>query len=218
MLDLAGNEVKQRDRLTPPPEAAKLRTPSMKRISFWHLAFGLSWAGLVVAAASCGDPFGQTATTENRVDTVTLYALRQTPIRLPSAYNLLEILPTRTDTSSAFDFAFDFDSLSRPAMYPAGALGLTRDPGIQLMQQSFEEVRRAPETGYLTDRPVPVKPGDVFVARSRVSSFLCLYVSLPRYGKFHVLAVDTTARSITLEGLVNVNCGFRDLQPGIPSS
>jgi len=30
--------------------------------------------------------------------------------------------------------------------------------------------------------------------------------------------VDTTDRSITLEALVDLNCGFRGLEPGLPGS
>src|SRR3972149_1301669 len=96
----------------------------MRRISFWHLAFGLSAAALAVAASACGDPFGQDATVENPVDTVVLYPLRDTPIRLPSAYNMLQpagAQAVRTDTTSQFDFAFDIDTTGQAVVYPAGA-------------------------------------------------------------------------------------------------
>lgn len=193
----------------------------MRRISFWHLAFGLSTGALVGAASGCGDPFGQEAVVENAVDTVTLYALRDTPIRLPSAYDMLQsagLQAVRTDTTSQFDFAFDIDTQGRGLIYPAGALGLSREPGLQRMTRAFEEVHRAPETGYGVDSAMTIKQGEVFVARSRVSSLFCVYVSVPRYGKFHVLALDPTTRSLTLEALVDLNCGFRGLEPGLPGS
>jgi hypothetical protein len=193
----------------------------MRRISFWHLAFGLSAAAAVVAGSACGDPFGQDATVENTVDTVTLYALRDTPIRLPSAYNMLQpagAQAVRTDTTSQFDFAFDIDSAGQARIYPAGALGLSREPGLQLMARTFDDVSRAPDDGYRADSAITVAQGNVFVARSRVTSLFCVYVSVPRYGKFHVLALDPTNRSITLESLVDLNCGFRGLEPGIPGS
>lgn len=193
----------------------------MRRISFWHLAFGLSTAAFVGAASGCGDPFGQDANIENTVDTVTLYALRDTPIRLPSAYDMFQpsgFQAVRTDTTSQFDFAFDIDSSGQARIYPAGTLGLSREPGLQRMDRTFEEVRRAPDSGYRADSTLAVQTGDVFVARSRVTGLYCVYVSVPRYGKFHVLALDTTNRSITLEALVDLNCGFRGLEPGIPGS
>ncbi|MBI2072430.1 MAG: hypothetical protein HYT81_05225 [Gemmatimonadetes bacterium] len=193
----------------------------MRPISFWYLAFGLSAAALVGAASGCGDPFGQRASIENTVDTVTLYALRDTPIRLPSAYDMLQpsgFQAVRTDTTSQFDFAFDIDSTGRALIYPAGALGLSREPGLQSMDKTFEEVRRAPDSGYRADSAITVTQGGVFVARSRVTSLFCVYVAVPRYGKFHVLVLDPTNRSITLETLVDLNCGFRGLEPGIPGS
>jgi hypothetical protein len=36
------------------------------------------------------------------------------------------------------------------------------------------------------------------------------------YGKAHVLAIDTLARRIDLEMLVDQNCGYRGLEPGLP--
>jgi hypothetical protein len=41
---------------------------------------------------------------------------------------------------------------------------------------------------------------------------------LPRYGKFRVLDLNIEERSVTLELLVDVNCGYRGLEPGFPSS
>jgi hypothetical protein len=37
------------------------------------------------------------------------------------------------------------------------------------------------------------------------------------YGKFEVLAIDTTARRVDLRVLVDQNCGYRGLEPGFPS-
>lgn len=193
----------------------------MRRISFCHLAFGLQTVAVLLSASACGDPFGQTATIENAVDTVTLYALRDTPIRLPSAYNMLQPLGSqavRTDTTSQFDFAFDIDSAGQALIYPTGVLGLSREPGLQHTGKAFEDLHRAPDEGYRADSTIAVAAGDVFVARSRVTTIFCVYVSVPRYGKFHVLALDPTNRSITLEALVDLNCGFRGLEPGIPGS
>jgi hypothetical protein len=31
-----------------------------------------------------------------------------------------------------------------------------------------------------------------------------------------VLAYDSLARTVTFQVMVNVNCGYRDLQPGLP--
>jgi hypothetical protein len=193
----------------------------MRHSPFRHVALALPAAALLGAAAACGDPFGQDAIVENRVDTVTLHALKGTSIRLPSAFNMYQaegFQAVYTHVTSEFDFAFDIDSTGKALIYPAGALGLSREPGLQLMDRPFEEVHRAPDDGYKADSALAVTPGAVFVARSRVRGDLCVYIAVPRYGKFHVLALDTTARSITLEALVDLNCGFRSLDPGLPGS
>jgi hypothetical protein len=41
---------------------------------------------------------------------------------------------------------------------------------------------------------------------------------LPRYGKFQVLAIDPAQRTVTLEFLIDRNCGYRGLEPGLPDS
>jgi hypothetical protein len=187
----------------------------MPRISFPSLAFAASVLVVLVAVA-CGG--GQTAYYSNYVDTLTLYALRDTPIRTASAYSILDVLTVRTDTTGAFDFAFDIDSTGTPRIYPAGVLGLDKTTGIQIINSPFGNVHSAPTTGYVTDSAPQVAAGSVFVARSRSSSASCIYYSLPRYGKFEVLSIDSVQRTITLQGLVDLNCGFRGLDQGIPGS
>jgi hypothetical protein len=132
---------------------------------------------------------------------------------------LLDRSPIRTDTTSSFDVAFDIDAGGKLLIYPAGALGLSKDPGVQLVERRFEEIKSAPQDKYINDRPIEVTLNRVFVARSRPSFNFCLYFGqFPRYGKFRVLGVNRENRSITLELLVNINCGFRSLEPGLPSS
>ncbi len=185
----------------------------MPRFSLFLLAFVGS------AALGCGDPFAGTATQQNFVDTVTLYALRNTSIRLPSAYSLLDLLPVRTDTTSEFDFAVDIDDAGSALIYPAGALGLSPEPGVQIMDRAFDDVKSAPLDGYVTEDSITVQEDQVFVVRSRATVRFCVFfASLPRYGKFRVLEINETDRSIVLEALVDLNCGFRGLEPGIPSS
>ena len=185
----------------------------MPRFSLFLLALVSS------AALACGDPFAGSATQENFVDTVTLYALRNTSIRLPSAFSLLDLLPVRTDTTSEFDFAVDIDDTGSALIYPAGKLGLSPEPGVQIMDRAFDDVKSAPLDGYVTEDSITVQEDQVFVVRSRATVRFCVFfASLPRYGKFRVLEINETDRSIVLESLVDLNCGFRGLEPGIPSS
>ncbi|MEX1051106.1 MAG: hypothetical protein WEC54_06095, partial [Gemmatimonadales bacterium] len=69
------------------------------------------------------------------------------------------------------------------------------------------------------DTAVTVVVGTVLIGRSRASNVGCVVVgALPRYGKFRVLAVDIGTRALTLETLINTNCGYRDLEPGLPEN
>src|SRR5262245_28479130 len=157
------------------------------------------------------------ATVTNVADTVTMYALRGTNVTLPSGFDIPSNGPARTD-NAAFDFAFDVDQSGNPLLYPAGALGLTRAPGIMITGNEFDSLKVAPTTGYNDSTSVGVTPGIVFLVKSRPYIVGCeLTGELPRYGKFRVLSVDPALRSVTLETLVNQNCGYRSLEPGLPT-
>jgi hypothetical protein len=124
----------------------------------------------------------------------------------------------RTDRDYPLDFAFDLDTTGAAVIWPAGLLGLGGAPGLLRSDQAFADVLSAPLDGYVTDSLLTIDAGTVFVVRSRPSSSLCtLSSSLPRYGKFHVLAIDRQERSVTFEFLVDQNCGYRGLEPGLPN-
>ena len=191
----------------------------MKRIVATHYWSTAAAAILVVAAVACDDTGMIPASFSNKIDTVTLHALRGTPIPSTSAFDIAFGITARTDEGEAFDFAFDIDSLSAAIILPAGALGLTRQAGLQFSDETFEEVDEAPDDGYVVDSLLTVSVGDVFIGRSRNTTGNCFYLgSLPRYGKFRVMEIDTPNRTLTLEFLVNMNCGYRKLETGIPTS
>ncbi len=155
----------------------------------------------------------------NTVDTVTLAALRDTPVSIPSAYDMVFVSRARTDLGQPFDFAFNIDSAGSPVILPAGLLGFQMEAAWRRSSREFAQIASAPTEDYTPDEPLTVALGDVFLARSRNSSSGCGYLgSLPRYGKFRVLDLNVEERSITLEMLVDVNCGYRGLEPGFPSS
>ena len=180
----------------------------------WFAAAGILLGGLSACDNTLQLPG---ATSTNAVDTVTVYALRGTSVILPSGFDIPSNLPARTD-NAAFDFAFDIDQAGHALVYPAGALGLARSPGVLLTGNVFDSLKTAPTTGYLDSLAVTVNTGDVFIVRSRPYIIGCeLTGELPRYGKFRVLAVDLGLRSMTMETLVNQNCGYRSLEPGLPT-
>jgi hypothetical protein len=173
---------------------------------------------LIWAFAACDDSTGFRATLPNEIDTVTIYALTLTPIATPSGFDIVNARAARTDRGEVFDFALDFDESDSPLLAPAGALNLTPQSGLQFSDKSFDAIDRAADDDYILDRALAVSVGDVLIARSRNSSELCgFFGSLPRYGKFHVLEVDSGERTVTLEFLVNQNCGFRSLELGFPT-
>ncbi len=192
----------------------------MIRISFRHICLGVVASALVIAAHACGDSLGLPPPQfENRVDTVTLHALTGTDIVLPSAYDLISRTTARTDQAQPFDIAFELDADGRALIFPARALGQINDAALQVSSETFGAITTAPLEGYQADSAQAVTAETVFIVRSRFDAAFCVFLgAIPRYGKFRVLAVDPTTRTITLEALVNQNCGFRSLAPGLPTS
>lgn len=169
-----------------------------------------------VLGAACGDSLGlPPAAFDNVVDTTTLFALQGTPIASPSAYDMVSLIATRTELGDPFDLAFDLDDANRALIYTAPALGIPTSAALRTTSESFDRIERAPTDNYQSDSAFVVEPGTVFLARSRTDSRLCSFLgSLPRFGKFHVIAVDGGSRTVTFEHLVNVNCGHLNLTPG----
>lgn len=202
------------------PGQANLLELSMVRMFFRGLWLALlAWWGLV-AAVACGDSLGlPPAQFGNVVDTTTLFALTGTPISAPSGYDVVNGVRSRTDLNQPFDFAVDIDAGGRPLVIPPTVLGRSDQSALQLSTDAFDSIRTAPLEGYQADSAQPVSDQTVFIVRSRAESQFCIFLgALPRYGKFRVLAIDLQARSITFELLVNRNCGFRGLEPGVPTS
>jgi len=172
--------------------------------------------GLALLVAACGDTSNLPAAFfTNVVDTVSLYALRGTALTLPSAYVLQGAQRVRTDQTTVLDFAFDFDSLGAPALFPTGAMKLGTLSGLQRSAQLFDAIKLAPTGGYTFDQPVTLDTGTVVLVRSRPT--LCSFgATLSLYAKLRVLGVDSTARRVRFEILVDQNCGYRGLEPGLP--
>jgi hypothetical protein len=174
-----------------------------------------------VLAVACGDPFAlPRASLVNIVDTVSLYALSGTPPRTPSGYFLGNYLvppvPVLIQNGDGFDFAVDLDSAYRPKLLPTGALRLGRASGVQLTTLPFDSIKVAPAGGFQLDSAVTVDVGGRAIVHSRNVS--CSFgIPAVYYAKIQILAVDTATRRIDFQILVNDNCGYRGLEPGVPS-
>lgn len=178
-------------------------------------------AALVLAlVAACGEPLGlPRASIPNRVDTLSLYALSGTPVTAPSGLRLQDSRAVRTDQTAVFDFAFDIDTAGRALLLPTGALRLGRLSGGQI-SLAFDSIRIAPAQNYQLDSAIVVDSGTVAILHSRPTD--CGFgLIVPVYAKIHVLAIDTTSgangRRIDFEILSNANCGYRGLEPGLPT-
>jgi hypothetical protein len=174
---------------------------------------------LVLWAAACSDSTGlPDATLTNVERTETLYSLFGTPVATPSGYALDGGRRVRTDQSDAFDFAYNVEPDGRHVFIPRAALGIdpsnTVNPGFLTRTESFEAIKAAPGNGYVTDQPVPIALGERYVVRSRVT---CA-IGVPKYAKLEIVSFDTAARTVNFRILIDDNCGFRGLEPGLPAN
>ena len=172
---------------------------------------------VALALWACGDDDLPTATVENFVDSTELGAITGTPITTPSAFSIPDRQAIRTDRSSAFDFAFDVVE-GEAQLLPLKYLGVNStsgvNPGLQFSTIPFDSLRVAVKNDYITDSVVVVHAGDVLYARSRL---VCSSLSVPQYATLEITAVDLEARTLRFRYLVNNNCGYASLEPGLPS-
>lgn len=191
-------------------------------MSFSRLAFAAAAMSAALIAAGCDDPLAlPPAIDGNFIDTVAVFALTGTPISAASGYDVVNRRPARTDRSGEpFDFAVDVDEAGEAQILTPRALGLGSGAAIQTSDRAFAEILVAPLDDYEQDTTLTVQIDDIFIVRSRATTTNCVFFlgQLPRYGKFRVLAVDLPERRITLEALVNINCGYRGLEPGLPTN
>ncbi len=172
---------------------------------------------LAVTAAACTDEGLGESPLRNVEDEVTLGALTTSSLDRPSGYSVPDGMTVNTDRSSSFDFIYDELPDGRKVVMPLAAIGMEimggSNPGILRTTDTFESIMSAPSRGYGIRDTVALQVGDVFVVRSRVAC----YLSVPQYGKFKVLGFDATAHTVRLQALVNISCGYRNLQPGYPA-
>jgi hypothetical protein len=176
--------------------------------------------GLAVAIA-CSDANSLAEpTSSNAVDTVTLGSLEGTPISVASGY-AIGTGAVRTDQTVEFEFAYNIrrlpDGTYQRVLLPRAALGLSTssaNPGLQASQASFDDIARAPSNGYTADSAVPIEVGQRYVVRSRVTP--CATLGVPLYGKLEILSFQDS--TVTFKVLTDLNCGYKDLLPGLPDN
>lgn len=157
------------------------------------------------------------ATVANVERADTLWALVGTPVTRPSGYSVDGGRRVRTDLFVDFDFAYNAEPSGVHVFLPLAALGIdtaaAAKPGFQLRSESFEAITIAPSNGYITDVAVPIAVGQRYVVRGRIST---CQIGVPKYGKLEILSFDEATRIVSFRILINDNCGFKSLEPGIP--
>ena len=187
-----------------------------------HRFLSLAAVLALAVAIACSDDLLGTPTVANAIDTVTLGALEGTPISVASGYNI-STGAVRTDDPNvgvSFEFAYNVrklgDGTYQRVFLPRAALvgaGSTADPGLLRQTKTFAEITRAASNGYTADSAVPIQVGERYLVRSRV---VCVSLGVPLYGKLEILSFQDS--TVTFKVLTDLNCGFRDLNVGLPEN
>ena len=127
----------------------------------------------------------------------------------------------RVDGSFSFDVAFDINAQGDIVLLPVGVVGQNpagnRSVGILTPTGTFESATEAPLGGYTVDSVTVVKVGQTAIVRAQEAA--CALSPTPYYyAKLVVDSLDRSARTLFGRMLINSNCGFRSLTPGLPGS
>ncbi|HEY0971149.1 MAG TPA: hypothetical protein VGE02_09295 [Gemmatimonadales bacterium] len=199
-----------------------MSTSTRRRRSLRHTLAAILAAG---GLAACSDPFEIKPNLETVETTFTLHAINGSPPTAPTAAVLINTPgATRIGSSFAFDLAFDVTDAGKALLYPVDlvasdvALPPNRYVGYQVVtDRGYDALVEAPNKGYTYGQPLELQVGTVGFLQSNAHP-LCTGSFTPYiYAKFRVDAVDVAARTVKLTVRSDPNCGFRGLQPGLPT-
>lgn len=176
--------------------------------------YAVGIAILVWSAASCSDPFSEfLQDVPLEPTTVELTDYRTAALQQQTAFDMVGERTVRVDQTGSWDYLFVTSESGTPQLAPFAAVsGLFSEAGLQHVDETFEGLRTAPSSGYVTDEPIPVAEGDVLAAISRRDpgvSGRCRY-----FGKIEILEIDESTGTIRFMHLINPNCEDRVLVPG----
>ena len=177
---------------------------------------------LVGVGCDNSNPFAAQLPTSQ--DVFTLFALSGTPPAYPSGLNTYGRTPTRVDGNASFDVAFDLNADGNAILYPVklivSSIGGDRPVGLRKVPGTFDQITEAPTGTYQTDSAVVAANGEIVVVQANrgISGDVCAFNISPYiYTKILVDSIDTAAHTITIQTVVDPNCGFRSFAAGIPS-
>jgi hypothetical protein len=176
----------------------------------------------LVIAIACSDPLASKATLAVQTDTLVVFALSGTPPNFPAALNTVFRTVVRVDSDHNYDVAFDVDTNGNVRLIPVALMGgattATRRVGVQKSTQTYAALTKAPNSGYIYDSVVVVKPGET-AAIELTSTDQCVFTfSTLLYTKILIDSVNTTTREIFFQSTHDPNCGFRSFLPGVPKN
>ncbi|MEI6739724.1 MAG: hypothetical protein WCK74_05375 [Gemmatimonadaceae bacterium] len=190
------------------------------------LSSRLLLAGLLISAAACGDTTSslQPATSENVSRMFTAYAMTGSSNSLPAGYQFSTeslVRPQLLTTGAVnFDVAFDIGADGKVIILPAKKVvpqaPVTSAPvGFLKLTAVYDQLALAPDKGYVDDSTHTVAVGEALLVR--VVGASCYYGE-PYYAKLGIDSIDVTRRRIVFRSLINRNCGYRSLAPGVPTN
>src|SRR4051812_39815061 len=161
-------------------------------------------ATMCVAAvlSACGDPTSLRAVAPTAVDTLSAFALTGTPPSYPSGISILAGQAVRVDGFAGFDVALDINAAGLAVVYPvklvvANPSGV-RPVGLQKLATPFDQVVEAPSSGFLTDAPVVLAPGETVAIQTvhNGQGDVCQFAISPYlYAKIAIDSVNLASRT-----------------------
>ncbi|MDQ3673779.1 MAG: hypothetical protein M3365_05330 [Gemmatimonadota bacterium] len=183
----------------------------------------LAMLSTVVGLGACRDPIELEATEEVYTDTLTVYALSQTPPGYPNALSIAARRVVPVTGVGQFDIAFDIDDANRVLVHAARrvfSFGAVPQVGLQKVPGTFESVTAAPVGGYKVDSTIVAAEGDVIVLEAvhNADGDVCTFALSPNlYAKISIDTVFLANRTIKFRFGYDPNCGYRSFAPGIPT-
>jgi hypothetical protein len=186
-------------------------------------------AGALVAAAAgaCGGPTQPPAKNATIFDTAGVYAFTGAPESGPTGVSTLTLLglnfygptPVRAVPGAHFDVVFDIVNDTQAVARPPRNVGYTPtyNSGMQATLTPYDSMFTAPTLGYDDSMPMPIRAGTRFYMQS-VASFCTakFVIDSINFAPYDPITAPN-GRTIYYRMVVDPNCGFLGLGPGIPT-
>ena len=176
--------------------------------------------------AACGgaDSLLPSPTSENTDRQYQVWAMTGTSAALPAGYAFNSEQTVRPQILSGgglnFDIAFDIAAdgklvvLTAKAVVPAPPAG-AQTIGMVPANPVYEQISRAPDSGYRPDSTITLTVGKAIVLR--IENVGCPYQD-PFYAKLTVDSINVVERFAIVRSLVDKNCGYKSLTAGFPTN